>query len=97
MATDEEAMSNECIDNLIMNVIKSIRNMKKSPDCSFIRDYISKLLSNSDITEEIVLNRLHYLANNNEIKNKPKYRRNSYYIIYEIPVQVEIPQNPLMN
>ena len=29
MATDEEAMSNECIDNLIMNVIKSIRNMKK--------------------------------------------------------------------
>ena len=56
MATDEEAMSNECIDNLIMNVFKSIRNMKKRPDCSFILDYISKLLSNFDITKEIVFN-----------------------------------------
>ena len=44
--------------------------MKKCPDCSSVRDYISKLLSNSDITEEIVLNRLHYLTDNNKIKNK---------------------------
>ena len=58
MATDDEAISNEYIDDLIMNVIKSIRNMKKRSDCSSTRDYVSKLLSNSDITEEIVSNRL---------------------------------------
>ena len=50
MATDDEAISNECIDDLIVNVIISIRNMKKRPDCSSIRDYVSKLLSNSNIT-----------------------------------------------
>ena len=55
MATDDEAISNEYIDDLIMNVIKSIRNMKKRPDGSSIYDYISKLLSNSNITKEIVL------------------------------------------
>ena len=94
MATDDEAISNECIDDLIMNVITSIRNMKKRPDCSSIYDYIRKLLSNSDITEEIVLNRLHYLTNDNKIKNKPTNGRGSYYITDEIPVQVEIPPNP---
>ena len=93
MATDDEAISNKCIDDLIVNVIKSIRNMKKRPDCSSIRDYVSKLLSNSDITEEIVSNRLLYLTNNNKIKHKPTNGRDSYYIIDEIPVQVEIPPN----
>ena len=43
MATDDEAIANECIDDLIMNVIKSIRNVKKRPDGSSIRDYVSKL------------------------------------------------------
>ena len=93
MATDDEAIANECIDDLIMNVIKSIRNVKKRSDSSSIRDYVSKLLSNSDITEEIVSNRLLYLTDNNKIKNKPTNGRDSYYIIHEIPVQVEIPPN----
>ena len=93
MATDDEAIANECIDDLIMNVIKSIRNVKKRSDSSSIRDYVSKLLSNSDITEEIVSNRLLYLTDNNKIKNKPTNGRDSYYIINEIPVQVETPPN----
>lgn len=42
---------------------------EKSPDSSSICDhYISKLLSDSDITEEIVLNRLRFLTDNNKIK-----------------------------
>ena len=86
MVRDNEAISHEYIDDLIMNVIKSIRNMKKCPDCSSIHDYISKLLSNSDITKEIVLNRLHYLTDNNKIRNKPTNGRDSYYIIDEIPL-----------
>ena len=56
MATDNEATSNEYIDDLIVNVIKSIRNMTKLLDCSSIRDYVSKLLPNSDITEENCIN-----------------------------------------
>ena len=92
--TDNEAISNECTDDLITNVSKSIRSMKKGPDCSSIRDHVSKLLSNSDITEEIVLNRLHYLTDNNKIKIKPTNGRDSYYIIDETPVQAEIPPNP---
>ena len=94
MATVDEVISNEYIDDFIISVIKSIRNMKKRPDCSSILDYISKLLSISDITEEIVLYRLHYLTDDIKIRNKPVNGRDSYYIIGEIPVQVEISPNP---
>ena len=45
--------------------------MQKRPDCSRMSDYISKLLSSFDITEEIVLDKFHYLTDNNKIKNKP--------------------------
>ena len=31
MATDDKAISNECTNNLIINFIKTIRNMKKKP------------------------------------------------------------------
>ena len=68
--------------------------MKKRPNCSSIRDHISKLLSNSDITEEIVSNRLLYLTDSNKVKNKPTNGRDYYYIRDEIPVQVGIPPNP---
>ena len=85
MATDDEAVPNDCIDGLIISVIKSIRNMKKRPDCFCV----------CDTTEEIVLNciRLYYLTDNNKIKNKPTNGRDSYYIIDEMPVQFEIPPN----
>ena len=86
MATVDEVISNEYIDDFIISVIKSIRNMKKRPDCSSILDYISKLLSISDITEEILLYRLHYLTDDIKIRNKPVNGRDSYYIIGEIPV-----------
>ena len=55
----------------------------------FVNDF-QFLLFNSDITEEIVLNGLLYLTDNNKIKNKPTNGRDSYYIIHEITVQVEI-------
>ena len=91
MTTDDESISNECIYDLIINFTKSLRIIKKRSNCSSIRDYISKLLSNSDITKEVILNNL---TDNNKIKNKPTNGRNSYYIIDEIPLQVEIPPNP---
>ena len=56
----------EDLDNIILNAIKSIRNIKKRPDCSVIYDYLSKLLPNSEIphsTENNFSYRLEYLAN----------------------------------
>ena len=38
METIDEAIANENLDNLILNAIKSIRNVKKRPDCSVIYD-----------------------------------------------------------
>ena len=66
--TIEEAIANKDLDNLILNAIKSIRNIKKRPDCSVIYDYLSKLLPNSEINEKNISNRLKYLTNNNTQK-----------------------------
>ena len=53
-----EAIANEDLDNLILNAIKSIRNIKKRLDCSAIYDYLIKLLPNSDINKKSISNRL---------------------------------------
>ena len=34
METLEEAITNDVLDDLLLNAIKSIRNNKKRPDCS---------------------------------------------------------------
>ena len=94
MATDDEAIYNECRCDLIINVAKSNRNLKKRSNCPSVSDYISKLLSNSDIAEKIALKGLHYLTANNEIKNQPTNGRDSYYIKDEMSVLVENPPNP---
>lgn len=53
MENIEEVNSNEHSDNLISDPVKSIRNIKKCPDCSFIC-HLSKSLSSSENTEEIL-------------------------------------------
>ena len=81
--TTDEAIANEDLDNLILNAIKSIRNIKKRPDCSVIYDYLIKLLPNSEINKERISNRLEYLTNNNTLKNKPNNGKDSYFIVNE--------------
>ena len=81
--TIDEAIANEDLDNLILNAIKSIRNIKKRPDCSVIYDYLIKLLPNSEINEKNISNRLEYLTNNNTLKNKPNNGKDSYFIVNE--------------
>ena len=76
--TINEAIVNEVLDNLILNAIKSIRNIKKRPDCSVIYDYLIKLLPNSDINEKNISNRLEYLTNNKTLKNRPNNGKDSY-------------------
>ena len=60
METIDEAIANEDLDNLILNAIKSIGNIKKRPDCSVIYDYLIKLLPNSEIKGKNISNRLDY-------------------------------------
>ena len=54
METLEETIANNDLDDLILNAIKSIRSNKKRPYYSSIYDYLSKSLSNSDITKELI-------------------------------------------
>ena len=80
LETIEEAITNEYLDILIFNAIKSIRNIKKRPDCLSICDHLSKSLSNSEITEDIISNRLFYLTTNFKLKNKQTNGKDSYFI-----------------
>ena len=75
LETIEEAITNEYLDILIFNAIKSIRNIKKHPDCWSICDHLSKSLSNSEITEDIISNRLDYLTTNFKLKNNKPMER----------------------
>ena len=85
METIDEATANEDLHNLILNAIKSIRNIKKCPDCSVIYDYLIKILPNTKkiINEENVSNRLEYLTNSNTLKNRPNNGRDPYFIVNE--------------
>ena len=51
--TISETIANEDLDNLIINSIKSIRNIKKRPDCCVIYDYLRKLPPISEINKKI--------------------------------------------
>ena len=93
METFEEIITNNDLDDLILNAIKSIRNNKKRPDCSSIYDYLSKSLSNSDITKELISSRINYLTENNKLRNKQTNGKDSYFIINETAFPNEESQN----
>ena len=83
METIGVAIANIDLDNLILNAIKSVRNIKKHPDCSVIYDYLCKSLPNSETNKIYISNRLEYLTNNNALKNKPNSGKDSSFIINE--------------
>ena len=55
-------ISNDELDNLVLNTIATIRKNKKRPDSFSIFDYLSKSSSNPNITEEILATRSVYLT-----------------------------------
>ena len=93
METLEETITNNDLDDLILNAIKSIRNNKKRPDCSSIYNYLSKSLSNSDITKELISSRINYLTENIKLRNKQTTGKDSYFIINETAFPNEESQN----
>ena len=87
METIENKISNDELDNLVLNTIAAIRKNKKRPDSSSIFDYLSKSSSNPNITKEILATRLVYLTENNKLKNKPANGKDSFYIVDDISVE----------
>lgn len=92
METIEEAISKEYLDNLILDAVKSMWDVKNRPDYLFKYDYLSKSLTGSEIVEEIILNRLYYITTNNKLKSKPE--KDPHFIINETPLQYRNPSNP---
>ena len=54
MATINQEIADECLDNLILNVISTIRKNKKRLDASSIYEFIYKELKNPDIIIKII-------------------------------------------
>ena len=54
MATINQKIADECLDNLILNVISTIRKNKKRPDAFSIYEFIYKELKNPDIIIKII-------------------------------------------
>ena len=75
-----QKITDECLDNLILNAINTIRKNKTRPDASFIYEFIYKELKNLDITIEIIGKRLSTLTNNNKIENKSTNGKRSYFV-----------------
>ena len=48
----DELITNKDLDNIILNTIKSRKNIRKRPDCLVIYHYLSKLLPNSEINKK---------------------------------------------
>ena len=92
METIEEAISKEYLDNLILDAVKSMPEVKNRPDYLFKCDYLSKSLTGSEIAKEIILNKLYYIITNNKLKSKPE--KDPYFIINETPLQYRNPSNP---
>ena len=77
MKTIEQEIADEYLDNLILNIINTIRKNRKRPDTSSIQEYLHK---NCDVTVEIVETRLRFVTKKNRIENKLTKRKSSCFI-----------------
>ena len=80
METIEPEITDEYLDNLILNTINTIKKNRKRPDTSSIHKYLKKKLNNSDVTAEIIESRLSFLTKKNRIENKLTNGKSSYFI-----------------
>ena len=81
METINQKIADQCLDNLILNVIDTIRKNKKRPDGSSIHEIIYKELKNRDITIEIIEKRPSSLTYNNKIENTSTNGKSSCFVI----------------
>ena len=53
METIEEAISKEYLDNLILDAVKPMWDVKNRPDDLFKYDYLSKSLTGSELSKKL--------------------------------------------
>ena len=58
MKTIENEITNETMDNMIMNSLDSLKKNEKISDAHSIHEFIQKNLENTDITKEHIESRL---------------------------------------
>ena len=66
----KSVITDETLDDLILNAIISIDNNKKRPDSNSIFEYINRELKNSDITHTLVDTRLSFLTVDGKLEIK---------------------------
>ena len=76
----KSVITDETLDDLILNAIISIRNNKKRPDSNSIFEYINRELKNSDITHTLVNTRLTLLTVDGKLEIKYPSGKTSYWI-----------------
>ena len=79
----KSVITNETLDDLILDAIISISNNKKRPDSNFIFEYINRELKNSDITHTLVDTRLSLLTVDGKLEIKYPSGKTSYWITAE--------------
>ena len=76
----KSVITDETLDDLILNAIISIRNNKKRPDSNSIFEYINRELKNSDITHTLVDTRLSFLTVDGKLEIKYPPGKTSHWI-----------------
>ena len=76
----KSVITDETLDDLILNAIISIRNNKKRPDSNSIFEYINRELKNSDITHTLVDTILSLLTVDGKLEIKYPSGKTSYWI-----------------
>ena len=68
--TFTQVIADECLDNLILGAINTIKKNKNPPDAFSISEFMYEELKNPDLTTGIIEQRLSSLTKNNKIENK---------------------------
>ena len=76
----KSVITDETLDDLILNAIISIRNNKKRPASNSIFECINRELKNFDITHTLVDTRLSLLTVNEKLEIKYPSGKTSYWI-----------------
>ena len=74
----KSVITDETLDDLILNAIISIRNNKKRPNSNSIFEYMNRELKNSDITHTLVDTRLSLLIVDGKLEIKYSSGKMSY-------------------
>ena len=85
----KSVITDETLDDLILNAIIPIRNNKKRPDSNSTFEYINRELKNSDITHILVDTRLSFLAVDGKLEIKYQSGKTSYWIRAESNLSLE--------